>query len=728
MRDDARETPRDHTPRDETPDPLSPAAPLFLALQRLAQLQRETVDSLTLQEAVRTSTGTQAGTTPRDARATLRDITRHLGVRPARWSDEPDAAAIPALIHDPKGRWGLLRGRNAGNQWVCEWLDDDNRHWLESSRDTLHGCQLARLSLRPPYQATNSPFLRIIRDEILSHRKLLGEVLLAGFIISLLTALTSFYSMQVYDRVIPGGALQTLMVLTLGVLAAVAFEYLTRRARTHLNEQLIEALDLRLSRLVYLRFLSIRVDQLPASVGSLASQLRGYELVRNVVVGLAGQALVDAPFALLFLVFIYAIAGPLALVPLAFLAAALCIGFFHAARIRQLGQASHENANLKTGLLVESVEAAEIIKSGQGGWRMLNRWLGATEQARDVELQMRRISESAQHLAMAFQQVSYIGVMAFGAWMATRGDITLGTLIACAILSGRVLSPVTQLTTHWVSWGQAKAALEGLDRLWALEGDHHGVEEPVVLDRIAGHYHLENVTMDLAGKPALVVPSLSLEPGARVAVLGMVGAGKSTLLRLLSGLYKPKAGRVMLDDVDMQALSRPLLAAHIGYLPQDGRLLSGTLRDNLLLGLMDPGDEAILAAARKTGLFDTVIKPHPQGLQQQINEGGTGLSGGQRQLVNLTRVFLRKPRIWLLDEPCASLDHNLEMRVLQALRETVQPEDLLVLVTHRPDLLQLVDRVIIVMGNRLVMDGPRDLILAKLQAPAASRPPQGGGA
>ncbi len=274
-----------------------------------------------------------------------------------------------------------------------------------------------------------------------------------------------------------------------------------------------------------------------------------------------------------------------------------------------------------------------------------------------------------------------------------------------------------------VQWAHAKAALQGLDRLWALEDDHHGQEQPVVLDGIRGDYRFDAVVANYGANKALSLPSLVIRPGEKVGVLGPIGAGKTTLLRLLSGMYKPQEGRILLDDIDIAHLSKPVLAKHMGYVQQDGRLFAGTLRDNLILGQMDPGDEPILNAARRTGLLQAVITPHPKGLQQQIFEGGTGLSGGQRQLVNLTRAFLREPTIWLLDEPTASMDRGLELQVTQALKASIKPLDTLVLVTHKGEMLDLVDRLIVVANHQVVLDGPKAQVLQKLQTPPPGAPP-----
>lgn len=695
-------------------DSIRQSHPLLAALLRLAALQREAVDRIALQEAV-------SACLPEDTpRQQLVNVVHHLKIAAPSWRNGPDEAALPALVATPEGAWGILRGRNANGQWVADWHDPANQTWQEQCHDAYPGHAIATLRLAAPHRSLRSPVMRLVLDEMLTHKGLLIEGAAGGLLLAFLGILISFYSMQIYDRVIPSSAMQTLLVLTLGILVAIGLEYAAKRLRSRVYEHLVDQVDRRLARTVYLRFLAVRLDQLPASVGSLANQLRGYETVRGFMLTISSQLAVDAPFAVLFALVIASIAGPLAFIPLAFFVVALGLGAWHAGRIRQLAQRSQQAANRKTGLLVESVEAAEIIKSGQAGWRMLGQWLASTDEARAVDLETRKLTEAGQYRAMALQQTAYVLLIAAGAWMASRGELTTGALIACSILSGRVLNPATQLSNQLTSWAHVKAALQGLDALWKLEDDHHGQEQPVHLEQLRGAYRFDGVAMMLRGQPALRIAQLKIKPGEKIGVLGPIGAGKTTLLRLLSGMYKPSEGRIWLDDVDLAQISKPKLAEHIGYLPQDGRLLAGTLRDNLVLGLMDPGDEFILQAARVTGLYSSVIAVHPKGLQQEINEGGSGLSGGQRQLVNLTRVFLRQPSIWLLDEPTASLDRLLEQHIMQAMRQTLRREDTLILVTHKPELLQLVDRLIVVARQGILMDGPRNEILARLKGSATA--------
>jgi ATP-binding cassette subfamily C protein LapB len=688
---------------------------LHVCLLRIAQLQMQPLDRNALNEAVTTASQMHA-----EPHLLLARMARLLHLPKPKWLRQPDPAAMPLLAHHDQMGWLVLRGLNAQQEWVVEVLNPDKGGFEEKALHDLQGLRMAKLSLAVPFESSNSPVYQLVKRELLSHKRVLAEAALAGLVLNLIALAVSFYSMQVYDRVVPTGASQTLMVLTLGVLVAAVFEVTIKHLRSHLYAHLIDNVDQRLSRTVYMRFLSLRLDQLPRSVGTLASQLRGYETVRGFLTTLTSQLMIDAPFAVLFLVLMGVIGHPsLALIPLAFLIVTVSVGLFYRKQIEALTRQSVASANLKTGLLVETVEGAETIKSGQGGWRMLSRWMHTNDEARSQELQMRDITERNQHLTAFFQQVAYVLLVASGALMISKGELSMGALIACSILSGRVLQPVAMIPAQLVQWASVKASLQSLDRIWQLEDDHHGVEHPLTPEAIQGGYKLEKVSATYGGPvKALVIPQLQIQAGEKVGILGPIGAGKTTLLRLLSGMYKPQEGRVLLDQLDIAHISKPVLAEHVGFLQQEGRLFAGSLRDNLILGLIDPGDDAILAAADKTGLLRTVISDHPKGLMQDITEGGMGLSAGQRQLVNLTRLYLRRPTVWLLDEPTASMDRQTEGVVLQSLRNSLQAQHTLVVVTHKPELLVLVNRIIVVAQHQVVLDGPRDEVLARLNNPA----------
>lgn len=692
---------------------------LMPALARLAALQQSAFDKTAVHEV----STKLAQMVDEDIRQRLETVADLLDLPAPKWLKRFDPGHVPLLAchvtGEHKGTWGVIKAMNYRGELVFDYWSYEQSQFLELTLADGDGLLLARQETRKPFVFSKSPLFAIIWQEIFSHKVLLRDAALNSFAINILASLISFYSMQVYDRVVPSGAAQTLFVLTVGVLTAMVFEYGAKLVRFRLYERLINEVDGKLARLVFKKFLSVRLDQLPRSVGGLAEQMRGYETVRNFFTMMTTQAVIDVPFALFYAALIAFVGGVLALVPLTFLFLSFYVNFMNQRRFMALARETATLATSKAGLLVETVEGAETIKSGQSGWRMLGHWVNLTDAERDAMHRSRHFSETSSHMTQTFQQLSYVGLVAFGALLVSQGQTTMGALIACSILSGRVLQPLMMIPMQLQLYAQVKASLAGLDALWALEDDHSGVDRPIIIEKFKGAYRLENVVGSYGQKVGVSVGSLVIAPGEKVGVIGPVGAGKTTLLRLLSGMYKPDSGRVLLDDVDLAHISKPNLAESLGYVQQEGRLFAGTLRENLILGLVDPGDEVILEAAKITGLLQAVIASHPNGLQQPIFEGGNGLSGGQRQLVNLTRAFLRKPKIWLLDEPTASMDRQLENQVKAGLRAAIQPSDTLILVTHKLEMLELVHRVLVLANNQLVMDGPRDQVLQKLQGSPA---------
>lgn len=680
---------------------------------RIALLQRESVDRISIQDCIKYIPSSHS---PQEQ---LETVAVKLGLRRPRFLSKALASSVPALLYCSNGYWCILKGQKGSGRWVIEEWNNNGQAWCEREIDDISSFLVVVFSLKP--KRSQNTVLQMILREFFSQKRMLAAIVVGSFMINLVALAVSFYTMQVYDRVVPSGSSQTLLVLTIGVFVAVFYEFLGKRIRARIVESIVDHVDERLSHDIYRRFLEVRLDQMPSSVGGLAAQLRGYETVRSFLSSATQHLMVDAPFALLFLFVIFMIAGWIAVIPLIFLLISLSVGFVYRKRIDALAKASTAASNFKTGLLVESVEGAETIKSGQGGWRMMSRWMNTTNEARVYDLKMRNISEHSQFLVAGIQQLSYISIVASGALLIGQGALTMGGLIAISILSGRILTPVASIASLLVSLGHCKAALDGLNALWALERDHPDHVQPIILNNLNGHYRLEDIEVSYNQIPALNVSSLQILPGQKVGVVGHVGAGKTTLLRLLTGMHKPNEGAVYLDDVDITQISKPALSERVAYVQQEGRLFSGTLRENLILGLLDPGDDMILQCAKQTGLLDHVLLQHPKGLEQPIYEGGKGLSAGQRQLVHLTRAFLRQPKIWLLDEPTASMDQRLEYKVLSTLSKHMTPESTLVLVTHKPELLSLVDRVLVVVGKKIIMDGPRDQVLKNLAVPQSDR-------
>jgi ATP-binding cassette subfamily C protein LapB len=424
------------------------------------------------------------------------------------------------------------------------------------------------------------------------------------------------------------------------------------------------------------------------------------------------------------------IAGPVALVPLAFVPVSIAAGLLFSKKLARLTQAHMEESNRKSGLLIEAIDGIESIKACGAEWKLLERWQKLTSTLAGNEIAMKDLTGLSTNLAQTLQQISYIGLVAAGVFAIGAGDLTMGGLIACTIISSRALNPIAQLSGLIVQWQQSKIALQGLDAIMAMPPDVLPNERRMVPDQCKGRLRLEAVQYTYGSDaPVLTVDKLQFQPGERVAVLGAVGSGKSTLIKALSGLYRPAGGRVYLDEVDMANLAPEFVREHIGYLPQDVRLFQGSLRENLALGLPSPSDQQILDAAQRTGL-DRLISSHPRGLGIEISEGGRGLSGGQKQLVGLTRMVLARPRIMLLDEPTASMDPQLEEHIATHIFGMRPQDTTLVVVTHKLAMLRHFTRVIVVDRGRVVADGARDDVLARMRegartpSPAAAQRPQ----
>jgi len=546
------------------------------------------------------------------------------------------------------------------------------------------------------------------------------EAVFATFVLSIFGIMSALYTMQVYDRVVPTKGFSTLWVLTIGVLIAISFELIMKLVRSHMVDKASKAIDLELSGVFFSKALAIRSDCRPQTVGTFASQIRHFESVRNFMTSSTLFILADAPFALLFIVVIYFIAGPVAFVPLLMIPVGLIIGFAMKGPIERYTAESMEESNKKNGLLIEAIDGVESIKAASAEWKLEDRWRELTQTITTTDLKSKLLTAFSTSSTQSIQQLSYVGIIATGAYAIVNGDLTMGGLIACSIISGRALTPLAQMPSMIVQWKHAKIALDVLDGIMELPSER-GHQRLVVPDACQGGIKLKQVAFAYEeNAPQVAIEKLSFKPGDRVAVLGAVGSGKSTLIKILSGLYQPQQGAVFLDDMDMTLVASEFVREHIGYLPQEVRLFNGTLRDNLVLGLPALSDSQILKAAALTGL-DQAIQNHPSGLEINISEGGKGLSGGQRQLVGLTRLLLARPKVLLLDEPTASMDTRLEEFVMQHLFEQLPDDSVIVLATHKAGVLKHVNRIVVMDSGKVTLDGPKQEVLDYLAEQAKKR-------
>jgi ATP-binding cassette subfamily C protein LapB len=568
-----------------------------------------------------------------------------------------------------------------------------------------------------------------LRDLFAKNRKLILELGAGSLVGNILGISTAAFSMQVWDRVVPGRSLNTLWVLALGVGLALILEYTLRVTRSSISDHFGRKADLELSDFFYSRLLDVKNDARPRSPGSMIAQMRDFEQVRELLTSTAFGVLLDIPFVFTFIGVIALLGGWLAVVPLVAAPLVVLPGLLAQKPLGRLSTEGMAEAALRNALLMESVYRVEDIKSLQAESRFRGLWHKANQASGEVSLHQRHLTTMLVSFSGTAQNLAYAGVIIAGVYGVLYGGLSTGTVIACSLLTSRTLSPLQQIPAALSRLQSAKVAKEGLDKLLSLPVDHDPHKDRYHKPVLSGHYQFDRVQYAYGPDEgvAMDLRSLTIEPGERIAVLGRTGAGKSTFLRLLAGMAQPQVGRILLDETPLDLIDVADVRRSIGCLLQDSSLFYGSLRENLLLG-SPLADDAAIRRALKLACADRLLLNQPHGLDLKLKESGVGLSGGQKQVLMLARLILREPDIVLLDEPTASLDEITERSIISNLDQWLGKRTLVV-ATHRHTILSIIKRVIVIERGRVVVDAPRDEALAKLTgvAPPKTAQRQGGG-
>lgn len=555
------------------------------------------------------------------------------------------------------------------------------------------------------------------RDILLRDKSSYGQIVLASLFGNLLAFATSLFAMQVWDRVVPAQSIPTLWVLALGVTTAILFELLLRTARVSLADRIGKRADLAISSHLFARALDIRNDARPKSTGSFIAQLRDIEQLRELLTSTTIAALIDLPFVVLFLALFTALAGPLIFIVLGVLVAIVVPGLLLQLPMSRLAREGMRESALRNAILVESIERVEEIKALQAEPRFQTLWERFTNTAAQTGIAQRRYTALYVNWTQTLQHLAYTAVLVAGTYMVLAGEMTMGSLIACSILTNRVIVLFMPLGQMFARWQNAKVALAGLNDLLAKPVDHDPERGLLRRPALTGAYRFQNVRYAYGENGATVfqVDDLSIRPGERIALLGRIGAGKSTMLRLLAGMAQPTSGKILLDGTDLGIINPTDVRREIGYLNQNAQLFLGTIRENLAIGRPDVTDEEILQVLAVTGGLH-LVQGQSQGLDLMLQEGGVGLSGGQRQTLLLARTLLRNSSIVLLDEPSAAMDESTERQFVERLRRWAADRTM-VIATNRAGILPLVDRIIVIDNGRIAMDGPKTEVLKSLSRP-----------
>lgn len=555
-------------------------------------------------------------------------------------------------------------------------------------------------------------FWGAMREQMPLYRDMLG----AAFLINVFALALPLFSMNVYDRVVPNFAVETLWVMAAALLILVGLDYALRLMRGHFVDLAGTRIDVRLSAQIMERVLGMRLEKRPPSVGAYANTLRSFESVRDFVASATVTALVDLPFALLFLAVIAWISWPLVLPPLVGLLLVMIYSYFVQGRMHALAETTFRASAMRNATLVEALTAMETIKAHNAERVMQTKLEETATFLARTSARLRLASATVTNAVASLHQVVNVSVIVGGVYLIHHGYLTVGGLVAATMLGGRAMAPMGQLVGLLMQYQNARTALQSLEQTMNTETERS--EDMTYLHRpdVSGEIACEDVHFSYPGRQqeALRGVTFRIKPGEKVVVIGRVGSGKTTLQRLLLGLYAPTRGTVTLDGIDIRQIDPAELRRHMGYVDQDATLFYGTLRDNIAIAAPYADDRAILAAAEVAGLT-ALANRHPQGFDMLIGERGESLSGGQRQGVAIARAALLDPPVLLLDEPTGSMDFSSEAQFKERLRQFGRDKTMLI-VTHRSSLLDLADRILVIDEGQIVADGARDKVMADLRA------------
>jgi ATP-binding cassette subfamily C protein LapB len=554
---------------------------------------------------------------------------------------------------------------------------------------------------------------------ILRTRWVYAQVALAALLVNVFAIASSVFSMIVYDRVIPNNATDTLIALLIGIAIIFFSDFAIRTVRGYFLDLASSKADAAIADSLFEQILDAQMQSRRGSTGSVASTMKEFESIRDFLTSATLTTFIDIPFAVLFLVVIWLIGGPLIWVPLIAIPVMLLSGLAVQPQLKRLVKESQEDGHHKHAILVETLSGLETIKSLGAGALMRRRWAQAVTHQSHLGLKSRMLAQLAANVANMAQQFVQVGVIAVGAFLVRDGQLGFGAIIACTILSGRAIAPMAQITQLLTRMNQTVTSYRALDTLMGQEREHqHG---KVFMQRpdFKGAVEFKNVTFSYPGasKPTLEGVSFQISPGEKAAIVGKVGSGKTTVSKLILGLFKPDSGAVLIDGVDVRQIDPADLRRALGVVLQDVWLIGGTIKQNIALGGEYPTDADILHAAQVAGV-DEFVRNHPEGYGLRLGERGEGLSGGQRQAVAIARALLRKPQILLFDEATSAMDAGAETTLLQSLAQEIGKRTF-VTITHKASLLQIVDKVIVLEQGRVVAQGSPEQLMRQQKAAAA---------
>ncbi|UXZ55038.1 type I secretion system permease/ATPase [Halomonas sp. 7T] len=635
-------------------------------------------------------------------------------------------ALFPAILLLEPGRACVLLGLDLKQQKARVIFPELSEADIDVPLEELYsGYSGEAIYVRPKFRADNAsePGVKKRRDQhwfwgvIRENRRLYRDIVLGSIAINMFALAMPLFVLNVYDRVVPNQATETLWVLAIGIFIVLCFDLALRLMRSSFVDLAASRADVKLSSSIMAKVLGMRLEARPASTGSFTATLQSFESVRAFIGSATIIGIVDLPFVLLFAAIIALINPWLVLPVLAGIVFVLLYALAAQGKLHELSQTTWEVGAQRNALLVESVSQLENVKALRAESRIQRHWEKASAFLSRTSAQLRLVSTSVSNVAQWAQHSVAVCVIIVGVYQIIEGNLTQGGLIAAYMLSSRAMAPISQAAALLAQYHQSSTALESLNNVMDKQVERHEGKAYVEKPSVSGNIRLEKVTLRYPNeeREALRDVSIAIKAGEKVALLGRIGCGKSSLNKLLLGFYQPTSGAVLVDNVDIRQLDPLQLRRHIGYVPQDVSLFAGSLRENIVAGGGSDrvDDEALLRAIDIAGL-ESLVNSHPNGVDLQVGERGQALSGGQKQAVAIARALVQDPPILLLDEPTSSMDNASEEAFKANLTKVAAGKTILV-VTHRTSLLSLVDRIIVMDAGKVVADGPRDTVVEALR-------------
>ncbi len=537
-------------------------------------------------------------------------------------------------------------------------------------------------------------------------------VILAAIVINLFVIAVPLFTMNVYDRVLPNKAVDTLWVLVTGIAIVLIFDFILKLLRAHFIEQAGKRADIRMSSLIFDQLLNIKLNAKPPSTGMFVSRLQSFESVREFFTTATITAFVDFPFVIIFIFIIFFIGGPLGYVSIVTVIIAISFAWFMQRPIKETILKSAKEDQVKQTVLTEAVTGLEIIKSVRAQNRMRTHWEKSISQTSFYGNKSHYLSQIVTYFVGFISQFSSIAIVAAGVLLANEGEVTMGAIIASMILNGRVIAPVSQIVGMIIRLDRTMLSLNNIDEIMNMPVERNEEQHYLSRPDLNGDIVFKNVSFSYQDQNFSVLKDInfSIKQGEKVGIIGKIGSGKSTIAKLLMNLYEPTEGSILVDNTELRQIDPVDLRRSIGYVPQEPFLFMGTIKDNITIGDQFATDVEILKASKISGVHEFLGK-HQSGYDLQVGERGEGLSGGERQSVTLARALVSNPNILILDEPTNSMDDLSEEAFKSKLAHIVKDKTVVV-ITHRPSILSIVDRLIVIDDGKIIADGPKAKIIS----------------